>query len=154
MHKVQTAYNENLKELQSQRHAAAVRRGLHQPFSASISTIGVNGLVEAAEFMGIPINDNRLNIAAFVQEVLGLIEHYNRKYRTKELMFNCEMIPAENVGVKHAKWDREDGYVGAARLLQLLFLRRGGRVAEHHRQVPAPRPQHTSTTSRAARRCT
>ena len=26
-------------------------------------------------------------------------------------MFNCEMIPAENVGVKHAKWDREDGYV-------------------------------------------
>lgn len=25
-------------------------------------------------------------------------------------MFNCEMIPAENVGVKHAKWDSEDGY--------------------------------------------
>jgi ribonucleoside-triphosphate reductase len=25
-------------------------------------------------------------------------------------MFNCEIIPAENVGVKHAKWDREDGY--------------------------------------------
>ena len=25
-------------------------------------------------------------------------------------MFNCEMIPAENVGVKHARWDREDGY--------------------------------------------
>ena len=25
-------------------------------------------------------------------------------------MFNCEMIPAENVGVKHAKWDKEDGY--------------------------------------------
>ena len=26
-------------------------------------------------------------------------------------MFNCEMIPAENVGVKHAKWDKEDGYI-------------------------------------------
>lgn len=39
-----------------------------------------------------------------------MIEEYNRKYRSKELMFNCEMIPAENVGVKHAKWDREDGY--------------------------------------------
>ena len=25
-------------------------------------------------------------------------------------MFNCEMIPAENVGIKHAKWDKEDGY--------------------------------------------
>ena len=27
------------------------------------------------------------------------------------MLFNCEMIPAENVGVKHAKWDREDGYI-------------------------------------------
>jgi len=46
-----------------------------------------------------------------VQEVLGLIERYNKKYRTNEVMFNCEMIPAENVGVKHAKWDKEDGFV-------------------------------------------
>ena len=71
-------------------------------------TIGVNGLVEAAEFMGLRINDNP-EYKAFVQEVLGLVEKYNKKYRTKELMFNCEMIPAENVGVKHAKWDKEDG---------------------------------------------
>ena len=25
-------------------------------------------------------------------------------------MFNCEFIPAENLGVKNAKWDKEDGY--------------------------------------------
>ena len=72
-------------------------------------TVGVNGLVEAAEFMGISIDDNP-QYAAFVQEILGLVEKYNKKYRSKELMFNCEMIPAENVGVKHAKWDKEDGY--------------------------------------------
>ena len=72
-------------------------------------TIGINGLVEAAEFMGLKItpNDDYLH---FVQGILGLIEKYNRQYRTKDVMFNCEMIPAENVGVKHAKWDREDGY--------------------------------------------
>ena len=40
----------------------------------------------------------------------GIIEKYNKQYRTKDVLFNCEMIPAENVGVKHAKWDREDGY--------------------------------------------
>ena len=39
-----------------------------------------------------------------------MIEKYNKKYRSKEVMFNCEMIPAENVGVKHAKWDKRDGY--------------------------------------------
>ena len=72
-------------------------------------TIGVNGLVEAAEFMGIEITDNP-KYEDFVQEVLGLIEKYNKKYRTKDILFNCEMIPAENVGIKHAKWDKEDGY--------------------------------------------
>ena len=67
------------------------------------------GLVEAAEFMGLQINDNP-DYLNFVQTVLGIVESYNKKYRTKDVMFNCEMIPAENVGVKHAKWDREDGY--------------------------------------------
>lgn len=69
-------------------------------------TIGVNGLVEAAQFMGIDINDNP-KYEAFVQEILGMIEKYNKKYRTKEVLFNCEMIPAENVGVKHANGTRK-----------------------------------------------
>ena len=69
-------------------------------------TIGVNGLVEAAEFLGIEISDNP-QYAAFVQDVLGIVEKYNKQYRTADVLFNCEMIPAENVGVKHAKWDRD-----------------------------------------------
>lgn len=109
VHKVQTAYNENLKELQSKGMLPLFDAG-YINLSRQYLTVGVNGLVEAAEFLGIRIDDND-RYAAFVQEVLGLVETYNRKYRTKELMFNCEMIPAENVGVKHAKWDREDGYV-------------------------------------------
>ena len=72
-------------------------------------TIGVNGLVEGAEFLGIPINDND-QYREYVQSVLGVVEKYNKQYRSNELMFNCEMIPAENVGIKHAKWDKEDGY--------------------------------------------
>lgn len=72
-------------------------------------TIGVNGMVEAAESLGITISDNE-EYANFVGEILGTIEDFNKKYRTKDVMFNCEMIPAENVGVKHARWDREDGY--------------------------------------------
>ena len=109
VHNVQLAYNENLKDFQ--------KRGLLPLFDAGYInmsrqylTIGVNGLVEAAEFLGIEIKDNP-DYVKFVQNVLGLVEQYNKKYRTKEVMFNCEMIPAENVGVKHAKWDREDGYV-------------------------------------------
>ncbi len=107
-HKVQLAYNENLKELQSHGMLPLFDAG-YINIGRQYLTIGINGLVEAAEFMGLKItpNDDYLH---FVQSILGLIEKYNRQYRSKDVMFNCEMIPAENVGVKHAKWDREDGY--------------------------------------------
>ena len=107
-HKVQLAYNENIKELQKQGMLPLFDAG-YINMSRQYLTIGVNGLVEAAEFMGLKISDNP-DYLHFVQKVLGLVEKFNKQYRTKEVMFNCEMIPAENVGVKHAKWDREDGY--------------------------------------------
>ena len=107
-HKVQIAYNENLKYLLNKGMLPLFDAG-YIALSRQYLTIGINGLVEAAEFMKIPINDNP-EYQKFVEDVLGLIEEYNRQYRSKDLMFNCEMIPAENVGVKHSKWDREDGY--------------------------------------------
>ena len=108
MHKVQIAYNENLKYLQSKGMLPLFDAG-YIAINRQYLTIGVNGLVEAAEFLSIPIDDNP-QYQKFVEDILGLVEKYNHQYRTKELLFNCEMIPAENVGVKHAKWDREDGY--------------------------------------------
>ena len=107
-HKVQLAYNENLKDLQAHGMLPLFDAG-YINIARQYLTIGVNGLVEAAEFMGIPIKDCP-EYREFVQTILGLVEKKNKEYRTKEVMFNCEMIPAENVGVKHAKWDREDGY--------------------------------------------
>lgn len=107
-HKVQMAYNENLKDMQAHGMLPLFDAG-YINIARQYLTIGINGLVEAAEFMGLKItpNDDYLH---FVQGILSLVEKYNKKYRTKDVMFNCEMIPAENVGVKHAKWDREDGY--------------------------------------------
>ncbi len=107
-HKVQMAYNENLKDLQAHGMLPLFDAG-YINISRQYLTIGINGLVEAAEFMGLKITPND-DYKKFVQGILGLIEKYNKQYRTKDVMFNCEMIPAENVGVKHAKWDREDGY--------------------------------------------
>lgn len=107
-HKVQIAYNENLKDLQKHGMLPLFDAG-YININRQYLTIGINGLVESAEFMGIEIKDSP-EYQKYVQDILGLIEKKNKEYRTKELMFNCEMIPAENVGVKHAKWDREDGY--------------------------------------------
>lgn len=74
-------------------------------------TIGINGLVEAAEFKGISptVNDE---YTAFVQDILKTINDLNKEAKsTYGYMFNTEFVPAENLGVKHAKWDAEDGYV-------------------------------------------
>lgn len=108
VHKVQIAYNENLKQMLSKGMLPLFESG-YININRQYLTIGVNGLVEAAQFLGIEINDNP-RYEAFVKEVLGTVERYNKKYRSSEVMFNCEMIPAENVGVKHAKWDREAGF--------------------------------------------
>jgi ribonucleoside-triphosphate reductase len=109
VHKVQLSYNENLKYMQEKGMLPLFDAG-YINLGRQYLTIGVNGLVEAAEFLGIEITDNP-KYEKFVQQILGIIEDYNKRYRTKDILFNCEMIPAENVGVKHAKWDKRDGFV-------------------------------------------
>ena len=109
VHKFQTAYNELLKDY--------LKDGLLTVYTAGFIdmkkqylTIGVNGVIEAAEFLGIPVNDNP-TYREFMQSILKTISDEHRKARTKELMFNTEFVPAENLGVKHANWDRKAGYV-------------------------------------------
>jgi ribonucleoside-triphosphate reductase len=86
-HKVQIAYNENLKELQKSGMLPLFDAG-YINIGRQYLTIGVNGLVEAAEFLGIKISDNE-DYLRYVQTVLGLVEKYNKQYRTKDLLFNC-----------------------------------------------------------------
>ena len=104
------AYVEDVVDLMHKVQLASLFDAGYINIGRQYLTIGVNGLVEAAEFLGLEIKDTP-EYAHFVQELLGIIEKKNKEYRTKDVMFNCEMIPAENVGVKHAKWDKEDGYV-------------------------------------------
>ena len=108
MHKVQMAYDTNLRYLRDKGMLPLFDAG-YIAIDRQYLTIGVNGIVEAAEYKGIEISDNP-EYQHFVEQVLSLIEKYNKQYKKPGLMFNCEMIPAENVGVKHAKWDKEDGY--------------------------------------------
>lgn len=72
-------------------------------------TIGINGFVEGAEFLGIEISPNK-EYFEYGEKILKPIYESNKKARTKELMWNTEFVPAENLGVKNAKWDRADGY--------------------------------------------
>lgn len=72
-------------------------------------TVGINGMVEAAESKGIPVGNNK-TYKDFVNSYLQVIYNENRAAKnTYGYMFNTEFVPAENLGVKNAKWDREDG---------------------------------------------
>lgn len=109
IHKYQIAYNELMKD--------NFKAGLLPVYDAGFIsldkqflTIGINGAVEAAEFMGIDIKANDVDYKVFLESILKPIYDENKKAKTKEIMFNTEFVPAENLGVKHANWDKEDGY--------------------------------------------
>lgn len=73
-------------------------------------TIGLNGVVEAAEYLGYDINNNA-RYKQFLSELLAVFKAENKKALQKYgIRFNTEFVPAENLGVKNAKWDREAGY--------------------------------------------
>ncbi len=74
-------------------------------------TIGINGIVEAAEFSGYEVgnNDGYIN---FIADTLKIIYDENVNFRKEtKCMINTEFVPAENLGVKNFKWDKEDGLI-------------------------------------------
>lgn len=109
LHKYLTAFNAIIKENEANRMNPLYDAGFVTPEKQYL-TIGVNGFVEGAEFLGIEINDNE-TYTAYVETILGTISDLNKKAKTDEIMFNTEFVPAESLGVKNAQWDKRDGYV-------------------------------------------
>ena len=74
-------------------------------------TVGVNGFVEAAEFLGIKVDPNENSYKQLSLDILGTIERLNRKARTQTTKYNLEFVPGENASAKLYAWDKRDGYV-------------------------------------------
>lgn len=73
-------------------------------------TIGINGMAEAAESQGLTVGYNP-EYVEFVQSRLKVIFEANQQASKQYgVKFNTEFVPAENLGVKNAKWDKADGY--------------------------------------------
>ena len=78
-------------------------------------TLGINGLVEAAESYDYKIGNNK-EYKRWVAHVLGIFKEENKKaLQQYGCRFNTELVPAENLGVKNAKWDKEDYFSNGAR---------------------------------------
>lgn len=99
---------------QEERGMFAPSTGGYIFMSKLYSTIGINGLNEAAEFFGLTVSNNPEYIS-FLQFILGTIKQQNKKHSIKDkkrpFLFNSEVVPAEGLGGKNYRWDKEDGYV-------------------------------------------
>ena len=78
------------------------------------STIGLNGINEAAEFLGIECSYNE-EYKNFCRLITSTIKEQNKLHniqdKKKPFLFNQEFVPAESLGAKNYNWDKEDGYV-------------------------------------------
>lgn len=108
VHKYQTAFNSLIKDFFEANMLPVYTAGFIN-MRKQYLTVGVNGLTDAAEFLGLEIGDNS-EYSDFVNMVLETINISNRKDKTKDCMFNTEFVPGENLSVKNYGWDAADGY--------------------------------------------
>lgn len=109
IHKYQVAYRRIMEEYKEAGLLTVYDAGFIS-LDKQFLTIGINGMVEAAESQGLVASNNR-DYIEFVQRHLKVIYDANKRAKQEYgYMFNTEFVPAENLGVKNAKWDREDGY--------------------------------------------
>lgn len=108
IHKYQVAYRKLIEEYELAGLLPVYQAGFIS-LDKQFLTIGINGMVEAAESLGIIVGNND-DYKVFVNSYLKTIYDEN-KLAKKEYgyMFNTEFVPAENLGVKNAKWDKQDG---------------------------------------------
>ena len=108
VHKYQRAFNDIIKDFLNAKMLDVYRAGFIN-MRKQYLTVGVNGLTDAAEFLGIEPNLNA-DYEEFVNNVLETINISNRKDKTRDCMYNTEFVPGENLSNKNYNWDKKDGY--------------------------------------------
>lgn len=104
----QKAYKTGLYNMDKQGMFPQTRAG-YINFDKLYCTIGVNGLNEAARFLGLTVSNNEAYMS-FASWILNTIKQYNKKHSEKKFKFNLELVPAESLGVKNYNWDKAENY--------------------------------------------
>ncbi len=108
MYKYHIAYKTLLYETEKAGMLNASKAG-YIKMNKLFSTIGENGINEAAEFVGLTCNYNK-PYRDFCRLVTGTISEQNKLHSKKNFQFNQEFVPAEGLSSKNYNWDKEEGY--------------------------------------------
>lgn len=111
IHKYQLGFRSLFKKLES-KHMLSAYDAEFISLDKQYLTIGINGLVEGAEFLGYKATNNEA-YKKFMGTMLKVISDENKRtcQEVPNLKLNTECVPAENLGVKFSNWDKKDGYV-------------------------------------------
>lgn len=108
IYKYQIAYNSLLLDLYNANLLSTYNAGFIN-LKKQYLTIGINGLNQAAEFLGIKCNNNEI-YRKFCNLIFTTIKEQNQLHKTKDLMFNTEFTPCESAAIKLYNRDKKDGY--------------------------------------------
>ncbi len=107
-YKYQVSYRKLMEDFQK-RNLLTIYAAGYINMDKQFLTLGINGMVEAAESLGLKPNNNS-EYKEFVCSILKQIYDSNREATKKfGYKFNTEFVPAENLGIKNAKWDKKEG---------------------------------------------
>ena len=113
VYKYHIAYKTMLYDIEDARMLTSSKAG-YIYMKKLYSTIGLNGINEAAEFLGIECSYNE-EYKNFCRLITGTIKEQNKIHnihdKKRPFLFNQEFVPAESLGAKNYNWDKEDGYV-------------------------------------------
>lgn len=113
VYKYHHAYNEILWDMYDANLLPVYKAGFIA-LNKQYLTIGINGLNQAAEFLGMKCTDNE-EYKEFCQMIFSTIKEQNTLHNSSnrvkhKLTFNTECVPAESLAAKNYNWDKEDGY--------------------------------------------
>lgn len=108
VYKYQIAYNEILKYLHKNELLTVYNAGFID-MKKQYLTIGINGLNQAAEYLGMKCNKNK-EYEDFCSLIFSTIKEQNTLHKTDDCMFNTEFVPAESAAIKLYNRDKQDGY--------------------------------------------
>lgn len=92
VHKYLLAFNEVMKDNYKANLLTAYNAGFIS-LEKQYLTIGINGFVEGAEFLGIKISPDNPEYVKYCEDILKPIYELNKRDRTDEVMFNTEQVP-------------------------------------------------------------
>lgn len=108
VYKYHNAYNELLWDMYYSNLLPIYKAGFID-LNKQYLTIGINGLNQAAEFLGIKCTYNN-SYSKFCQLVFSTIKKQNTAHKTPKTTYNTELVPAESLAIKNYNWDLEDNY--------------------------------------------